>query len=86
MSTWPKQNRDRSKQFPLGAPETREVLAWMAGLPLFLEEEGFRAVHACWNGAAIKRLRALTGNGVLSDDQLVAAASRAGGEILNWST
>ena len=63
-------------EFPLGAPETREVLDWMRGLPLFLEEDGFRAVHACWSGSSIHRLRELTGTGVLSEEQLIRAADR----------
>ena len=63
-------------QFPLRDPQTRSALKWMRGLPLFLEEDGFRAVHACWNDASIKRLKELTGNGVLSEDQLIRAAGR----------
>jgi len=63
-------------QFPLGDPNTRSALDWMRSLPLFLEEDGFRAVHACWDDASIKRLKVLTGNGVLSEEQLVRAARR----------
>jgi hypothetical protein len=63
-------------QFPLDDRQTRSALDWMRGLPLFLEEDGFRAVHACWNDASIKRLKELTGNGVLSEDQLIRAAGR----------
>ena len=43
-------------QFPLGDPNTRSALDWMRSLPLFLEENGFRAVHACWDDASISRL------------------------------
>ncbi len=63
-------------QFPLGDPNKRSALDWMRSLPLFLEEDGFRAVHACWDDASIKRLKVLTGNGVLSEEQLVLAAGR----------
>lgn len=35
-------------QFPPGNPQTRDVIGWMRSLPLFVEEDGFRAVHACW--------------------------------------
>ena len=63
-------------QFPLDNPNTRSALDWMRSLPLFLEEDGFRAVHACWDDASIKRLKVLTGNGVLSEKQLVLAAWR----------
>lgn len=63
-------------QFPPGDSQTRSALDWMRTLPLFLEEGGFRAVHACWDDASIKRLKVLTGNGVLSEEQLILAAGR----------
>ena len=43
-------------------------------LPLFLETGDFRAVHACWIDRSIDRLRTLTGDGVLSEDQVFRAA------------
>lgn len=69
-------------EFPLGAPQTRDVLAWMARLPLFLEERAFRAVHACWDEVTIGRLRELTADGVLSEQQLLDAASPGSGNEL----
>ena len=63
-------------QFPVGDAQTRDVLDWMRGLPLYLEQDGFRAVHACWSEPLIDRLRALTGNGVLSEYQLIRSSSR----------
>lgn len=63
------------REFPVGDPATREVLAWMrATLPLFHEEPGFRAGHACWRQGAIEQLRGLTGDGRLHEEQLVVAA------------
>lgn len=64
-------------EFPPGAPETREALAWMQGLPLFLEAEGFCAVHACWTRGSIDRLRAFTAEGRLSQEMLIRAADPA---------
>ncbi|OYW52053.1 MAG: metallophosphoesterase [Hyphomicrobium sp. 32-62-53] len=64
-------------EFPLGTRDTQEALAWMRRLPLFLETEDFRAVHACWIDRSINRLRALTADGVLSDEQLIRAADPA---------
>lgn len=61
-------------EFPVGARETREVMAWMRSLPLFIETDGFRAVHACWTQSSIDRLRVLSPDGVLSEDQLIRAA------------
>lgn len=61
-------------QFPPCDALTRDAVNWMRTLPLFLEEDGFRAVHACWVETSLDRLKALTGNGVLSESQLVRAA------------
>jgi hypothetical protein len=44
-------------EFPLGAPRTREAIGWMQSLPLALEEDGLRAVHACWHAPGIDVLR-----------------------------
>lgn len=70
------QHRAFLTQFPLGDAQTRDVLKWMRSLPLFLENDGFRAVHACWIDHSINRLKELTSDGVLSEDQLVRAADR----------
>jgi len=40
-------------EYPLGDPATRDVLDWFLTLPVFLELEGFRLVHACWESGAI---------------------------------
>ena len=62
------------KEFPPGAPHTKDVLDWMKGLPLFIETDEFRAVHAAWIQPAIDELREQTGTGILSQDQLIRAA------------
>jgi hypothetical protein len=64
------------KEFPLGAPHTEDVLNWMKGLPLFIETDGFRAVHAAWIQHAIDDLRRQTGAGVLSEEQLIRAGRK----------
>lgn len=78
------QHQSFLKQFPLGDPQTHSALNWMRSLPLFLEEDGFRVVHACWNDASIKRLRELTGNGVLSEEQLICAAGYSTTAAKGW--
>ncbi len=59
------------KEFPLRAQQTKDALDWMRKLPLFIETDGFRAVHAAWIQPAIDDLRRQTGAGVLSEDQLI---------------
>jgi hypothetical protein len=72
-----RQHRSFLNEFPVGDRKTREALSWMRSLPLFLEGDGFRAVHACWTDRSIDLLRDLTGDGVLSEEQLIRAADPA---------
>ena len=64
------------REFPFGASHTEDVLNWMKGLPLFIETDEFRAVHAAWIQSAIDDLRRQTGVGVLSEDQLIRAGRK----------
>lgn len=64
-------------EFPFGAATTGEVLRWMQRLPMFIEEPGFRAVHACWSAPAIAQLSACAADGILTEVQLIEAANRA---------
>jgi hypothetical protein len=64
------------KEFPLGTSHTKDVLDWMKGLPLFIEMQGFRAVHAAWIQAAIDDLKWQTVKGILSEDQLIRAGRK----------
>jgi hypothetical protein len=46
-------------------------------LPLFLDLGKFRAVHACWHGPSIAKLRAISSHDRLTPDLLVRAAGDA---------
>ncbi len=63
-------------EFPVGASQTQDVLDWMRGLPLFIETEEFRAVHAAWIQPAIDDLIQHTGTGVLTPEQLIWAGRK----------
>lgn len=71
------QHQSFLKEFAPGARATQEVTDWMRTLPVFLEDEEFRAVHACWRSSSIERLKGLTSDGVLSAEQLVRTADQA---------
>ena len=64
------------EEIPLGSAKADEAIKWMQSLPMFLEFSDFRVVHACWSGPAIKQLRELTNNGVLTEDQFIRAADK----------
>ena len=61
-------------EFPLGADATHDVVAWMADLPLWLDLGPFRAVHACWDDAAIEKVP----DGTLTLDDILHAADVKG--------
>lgn len=44
-------------QFASYPEEWRDYLQWFQSLPLFLEFERFRVVHACWDNASIAHIR-----------------------------
>jgi hypothetical protein len=64
------------REFPLEALQTKDVLDWMRGVPLFIETEEFRAVHAAWIQSAIDDLKRHTAKGILSEDQLIRAGRK----------
>lgn len=57
-------------QFKNRQEEYDEYLEWFQTLPLFFENENFRAVHACWDSKNIEILKDLLVDQKL-DDQLV---------------
>jgi hypothetical protein len=46
-------------QIGLDTPGHRDAIAWFRTVPLWLDLDGLRVVHACWNDAEIGRLRPL---------------------------
>jgi hypothetical protein len=71
-------NRDQHgsflQEFPAGEMRTADAIDWMRTLPLLLEGDGFRAVHACWHEEKISQLCQLAPNGILSTEQFILAA------------
>lgn len=53
-----------------------EVIDWFQSLPLYLEFDDFRVVHACWDQAAVDRLSQAYSGPVLSDQLLLAASDK----------
>ena len=64
-----------------GKSDYAETIEWFRTLPLWLELDGIRVVHACWDGALMSLLRDKhpSVNEYLDDDLLVSA-SRKGSE------
>ena len=57
------------KEFPFGTIEYKEMIEWFKTLPLFIEKEHLRFVHASWINEEIEHLRTiLTEDNKLKDD------------------
>ena len=59
------------------------AIAWFRTLPLFLETEDLRAVHACWDEAVIRKLHKALGGAVLPESLLPEAAEK-GTDLYHW--
>lgn len=76
-----RQHRTFLDQVGEGSRLHLEMLEWFKGIPLFLNEPGFRAVHACWHQEMIKTLEPfLNAQNALRSDCWVPA-SRKGTEL-----
>lgn len=66
------------EQFEPYPQEWQAFRKWFLTLPLFLENERFRVVHACWDNAVIDQLRQRLSNGCVDESFLRDAAFSEG--------
>ncbi|WP_447555960.1 metallophosphoesterase [Vreelandella sp. EE22] len=69
----PRHNRiiaDTLDQYRDHTNEWEDTLAWFKTLPLFLEIDDFRVVHACWDAALIEALKARAPSACIDDRML----------------
>lgn len=43
--------------YPLQGDDTHDIMEWMSRLPVYLELDGFRALHACWHDVSVEALQ-----------------------------
>ena len=60
-----------------GSTRHREVIEWFHKIPLWLDLDGVRVIHACWHPQSMDAIDRLLNDGCLTHD-LVVAASRKG--------
>lgn len=68
------QHYETLKQFQNRQSDYEEYIDWFKTLPLFLETDQFRAVHACWNQKTIDYLKTRLVNNCLTDDLIYESA------------
>lgn len=61
------------ESFKNAEAELHDYIDWMFSLPLFLEFEDFRVVHACWHQASIDLVRSKFSHHRLNRDLLIQA-------------
>lgn len=76
------QHRAFLAEYENGFGEWSETIAWFKTLPLWLDLEGLRVIHACWDQDAIDRiLKFQNDSNLLGDDLLHASAKRDAGQF-----
>lgn len=66
--------RETLDQFANYPDEWADALDWFLTLPLFLELENLRCVHACWDQQLVDYVRSRFGGNVVDEDFLVESA------------
>lgn len=62
--------RETLEQFEDYASEWKSFLEWFHDIPLFIEKEHFRVVHACWDHSAIEKLKEQSPSHCITKDML----------------
>ena len=61
---------------------TGEVIEWFKTLPLFIELDEFRVIHACWNKDSFDSIKPkLNSDNTLTDDLFVKASQEGSNEF-----
>lgn len=71
-----KQHSETLLQYSGNQDEYDKAIEWFKTLPLFLETEGFRAMHACWDATTIAYLKSISPDGILTEQQYVDSAKK----------
>jgi hypothetical protein len=66
--------RETLEQFANYRTEWHEFLNWFHQIPLFIEKDRFRVVHACWDEKAINRFKDISPSHCISMDFLHASS------------
>jgi len=72
-----KQHAVTLRQYKNKPTEYQEAIAWFKTLPLYFENEYFRAIHACWHTSSMNVLKKKSLQGVLNNDQFIESAAKS---------
>lgn len=71
------QHYETLNQFQNKQEEYEEYIEWFKTLPLFYEDENFRAVHACWEDKKIEVLKNRLVNNRLTDELIYESVDKS---------
>jgi hypothetical protein len=74
------QHEETLRQFENHNDEWQEYLKWFMTLPLYLEIENFRVVHAAWIPSEIEKIRNWTSGSLKINDDLLEKSASEGSE------
>jgi len=64
-------------EYPYNSTEANEIINWFKTLPLFLELDGFRVIHACWDEKLIAEIKPLLDkNNCLKPEQYLLSCQK----------
>ncbi len=70
-----KQHKAFLSEFPLGSEEHTDAINWFKTLPIYLELEHIRIVHACWHQPSIDKLDLIINNDKTLPENMYLTAS-----------
>ena len=65
-------------EVPFGSPLHRSIIDWFMTIPMWLDLDGVRVVHACWSAEHIDHLGTVSGPGNTLTEQTVIEATTKG--------
>jgi hypothetical protein len=66
------------KDYPLAGKDTTDMIEWLKSLPLYLQLDQLRVVHATWDEIAIEKLEPFTEQGQLTSEGWRQAVIKTG--------
>jgi hypothetical protein len=72
------QHKGFLNEFPLGSKKHTDAIAWFKTLPIYLDLEHIRIVHACWHQTSIDKLdKLINPNKTLPDEIFLSASTKS---------
>lgn len=70
-------------EYPVGDKKTLDVINWFKTLPIYIELDNFRVIHACWNDAALAQIKPKLNSDNTMPESLYIKANEKGSDEYN---